>query len=372
MNILLVTWVEAWLRSVSTVHKWCSAGKKLGHNVAVFGEPNPDLPLLPFTTDLKGVDLAIFVTQVSGDLPQMPYLARLLDAIPREQRVVVDLWGRFNDTIQLDHDFNHLEKLDGHVGWEWDDAFRALSGTILQPTLKPLRTEVKPFLFHGYDAASVAKPYESPREAAQAWQNAKPSEKPYGVAYVGNNWQRWHQIREFLEEYTPARNEIGKVCLAGWDWAVRPEWAEKMGITSIDSDPVLLAKLGVEVREAVRFDEVTGLLGKARFAPVLHRPLFRHLNFVTIRTFETFYADTIPVLLLPRDFVQEIYGPAALTLVPAGDVAAHLRDAMQRPEAHWEAVLKTRAHLARHHSFAQRFHELSQLYARRPLLAAVP
>ena len=72
----------------------------------------------------------------------------------------------------------------------------------------------------------------------------------------------------------------------------------------IDTDPALLARLEVEVRDGVRFDEVVGLLGKARFAPVFHRPLFRHLGFVTNRTFETFYADTLPVLMLPRDFVR--------------------------------------------------------------------
>ena len=71
---------------------------------------------MPFTTDLNGVDLALFVVQVPSDFPDMPYLARLLDGIPRERRVVVDLWGRFNDTIRLEHDFNHLEKLDGHLG----------------------------------------------------------------------------------------------------------------------------------------------------------------------------------------------------------------------------------------------------------------
>ena len=99
----------------------------------------PNCPTLPFTTDLDGVDLALFVVQVPSDFPDMPYLARLLDGIPRERRVVLDLWGRFNDTIRLEHDFNHLEKLDGHAGWEWEEALRAISDTILQPTLSPLR-----------------------------------------------------------------------------------------------------------------------------------------------------------------------------------------------------------------------------------------
>ena len=100
----------------------------------------------------------------------------------------------------------------------------------------------------------------------------------------------------------------------------------------IDTDPALLARLGVEARDGVRFDEVVGLLGQAKFAPVIHRPLFRHLGIVTNRTFETFYADSLPILLLPRDFVAAIYGEAALALVPGEDIAAHLDDALSRPE----------------------------------------
>jgi hypothetical protein len=117
----------------------------------------------------------------------------------------------------------------------------------------------------------------------------------------------------------------------------------------------------MEFRDGVRFDEVVGCLSQARFAPVVHRPLFRHLGFVTNRTFETFYADTLPVLMLPRDFVTEIYGPAASALVPGEDIAAHLSDAMRRPERYWDAVLQTRAHLAKHHSYARRFQELDEI-----------
>ncbi|HWE19964.1 MAG TPA: hypothetical protein VG758_22745, partial [Hyphomicrobiaceae bacterium] len=226
MRLLLVTYVDPWVRSVSTVHKWVAAGRALGHDVAVYGDPNPDLPALEFTTDLRGVDLALFVIQVVSDFPEMPRLARVLDGIPRERRAVVDLWGHLNDTIRLEHDFNHLEKLDGHLGWEWEEAIAAVSDTVLQPTLAPLRPGVGSFLFHGYDANSVVHPYETAAQAAAAWREA---EKPYGVMYVGNNWQRWEQVRRFLEQYAPARSEVGQACLVGWDWGARPEWAVKQG-----------------------------------------------------------------------------------------------------------------------------------------------
>jgi hypothetical protein len=353
MRLLLVTSIDPWVRSVASVHRYAVSARALGHELAVFGEPHAELPNLPFTTNLDGVDVAVFVVQVPWDLPDMPHLAHLLDGIPRERRIAIDLWGRFNDTIRLDHDFNHLEKLDGHAGWEWEEALQAISDTILQPALVPLRPEVGSFLFHGFDQESVARPYRSAREAAATW-----TDKPCGVAYIGSNWQRWDQMRRFLESYAPAQPRVGPVRLTGWDWRARPEWAVKLGIMGIDTDPALLARLGVEIRDGVRFEEVVGLLGQARFAPVFHRPLFRRLGLVTNRTFETFHADSMPVLILPRDFVVALYGEAALALVPGDDIAAHLDDAMRRPELYWDAVLQTRSHLARHHSYAQRLQEL--------------
>ena len=58
-----------------------------------------------------------------------------------------------------------------------------------------------------------------------------------------------------------------------------------------------------------------------------------------------------------------VYGTAALKLVPGDDLSGHLTDALSRPELYWDAVLKTRSHLARRHSYAQRFSELGALMA---------
>jgi hypothetical protein len=359
MKLLLVTSVDAWTRSVATIHKWIEAGRRLGHDISIYGEPDVDLPNLKFTTDLANVDLALFVMQVPSDLPDMPGLARVLDGIPREKRALVDLWGRYNETIRVDHDFNHLEKLDGHQDWEWQDAIAAIADVILQPTLSPKREGVKPFLFHGFDEGSVVRKYANATEAAASW-----GKKPYGVMYVGSNWQRWHQVRAFFKGYGPVRNEVGKAALIGWDWSVRPDWAIHKGLMGVDTDPALLENLGVEVRNGVRFDEIVPLLSEAKFAPVIHRPLFSELGFVTNRSFETFYADTIPVLLLPEDFVERIYGAAACKLVPGSGIAGWLTDASKNPEVYWDAVLKTRTHLAEKHSYAVRIEELMKAAAR--------
>lgn len=360
MKVLIVGSVDPWVRSVSTVQHYVAAGRAAGHQVAVYGEPNKELPNIAFTTDLSGVDLAVFVMQLPNDLPDMPYLARLMDGVPRERRVVVDLWGRYNDTIRIEHDFNHLEKFDGHLRWEWEDTYRAISDVIVQPTLAPKRADVRSFLFHGYDPAA-AKSYASAKEAAAAWRDATPAQKPIGIMYAGSNWQRWAQVRAFLDGYRLARGKIGKACLVGWDWKARSQWAINQGLMGSDADPAFLEELGVDVRDGVRFDEIAGLLNTARFVPVFHRPLFRALDYVTVRSFETFEADALPVLMLPKKFVHDLYGAAAVTLVPEGDVGAHMLDALERPEKYWDALLKTRAHLAQHHSFERRFKELAAL-----------
>jgi hypothetical protein len=358
MKLLLVSKLDRFARAVSTITKYVQVGKALGHEVAVFGEQQAEMGPLPYTLGVKGFDYVIFVVYETKDFPDLPYLAQLLDGTPKGRRVVIDCGGRYNETIRVEHDFNHLEKLDSHQGWEWVEGFQAVSDKVLQPTLHPLRPDVRPFLFHAYDAASVARPYGSAREAARAWAGDGGARKPYGVAYVGHNWQRWSQIRRFLEAVEPLKGDLGPMCLAGWRWDERPDWAVELGIQGVDTDPALLGRLGVEAKYPIAFNEVIDFMGQARFCPIFHRPLFNQLGLVTTRTFETFCADTIPLLMLPGELVEEIYGPAGRPLAPGDDVAGRLRDMLRRPEVYWDAVLKVRAHLAQHHSYQQRFKEL--------------
>ena len=358
MKILLISKLDRYARAVSTITKYVHVGKMLGHEVAVFGEKRSEPPLVDCSLEVKKFDFAIFVIYQASDFPDLPYLAQLLDGMPRERRVIIDCCGRYNETIRIEHDFNHLEKLDGHQGWEWVEGFQAVADKILQPTLNPLRPDVQPFLFHAFDPAAISRPTLSAREAAQAWSGSSTEGKPYEIIYVGNNWQRWTQIKHFLETIEPMRNELGAICLAGWDWEKQPDWAAQLDLRGADLDIGLLKRMGVETRWAIPSEEVIEFVGNARFSPIFHRPLFNSLGFVTNRTFETFCADTIPLLMLPDKIVEEIYGPAAQPLAPGNTVAERIRDVLHNPEKYWEAVLKTRTHLAEHHSYQQRFKEL--------------
>ena len=139
MNLLLVSELDRYSRAVRTITKYVEVGKQLGHTVAVFGEQRSEPPLVDCSLDLKGFDFVIFVVYQPSDFPDLPYLAQLLDGIPKERRVIIDCCGRYNDTIRVEHDFNHLEKMDGHQGWEWIEGLQAVSDKILQPTLRPPR-----------------------------------------------------------------------------------------------------------------------------------------------------------------------------------------------------------------------------------------
>ncbi|HKA01471.1 MAG TPA: hypothetical protein VKE70_33395 [Candidatus Solibacter sp.] len=359
MKLLFVNHLAQFARSTYTISKYVQVAPELGHEAAIFGEADTEVAALPYSLDVKNFDFAVLVVHIPSDFPDLPYLARLLDQMPRERRVVIDCLGRYNETIRIEHDFNHLEKLDGHQGWEWVEGLQALSDVILQPSLKPLRGDVRPFLFHGFDAAAVMRPYRTAQEAALAWADTNGVGKRYGMAYVGNNWQRWTQMRPFLESIEPIRDELGPMLIAGCDWAQRPDWDVQLGLHGADVDPDLLIRAGIQTREAVPFGQVTALMSEARFCPIFHRPLFNYLGMVTNRTFETFCADTIPALMLPEEIVETIYGPDARPLMPRDDTAGWMKDVIRRPEPYWDAVLKTRDNLARNHSYQQRFKELT-------------
>jgi hypothetical protein len=361
MRFLFVSKLDRSSRAVSAITQYAAVGKRLGHEVSVFGEPRPDFPSIPYSLDVKGFDFVIFVVYEAGDFPDLPHLAHLLDRTRKERRVIVDCTGSYNDTITVEHDSNHFEKLNGHQGWEWIEGFQAVAGTVLQPTPTPLRKDVRSFLFFGYDPSAVTRPYRSAEEAAKSWEGHTGTSKQYGVVYVGHNWQRWTQIKAFLEAVEPIKERIGRIALRGWVWDKRPDWAVEHEFPGVDVDPVLLSRLAVETGWPIPSDEVVNFQGQGKFCPVFHRPLFNQLGLVTNRTFETFCSDTIPLLMLPDHSVDVIYGSDARLLTPDKDVVSRMEDMTRRPEFYWDVVLKARQHLAIHHSYERRFEELCGL-----------
>ena len=71
----------------------------------------------------------------------------------------------------------------------------SLSDKICQPTLHPLRPNVRPFLFYAYNPA-----WERPLDSRA---------KEYGMVYVGHSKFRWRPMKQVLRGVEPIRERVG-------------------------------------------------------------------------------------------------------------------------------------------------------------------
>ena len=79
------------------------------------------------------------------------------------------------------------------------------------------------------------------------------------------------------------------------------------------------------------YTDVIRTMSSARINIFTQRPVLHHLKHLTLKYFEIFYADTIPLLMLDEDLALAVYGPHARELLLRGRVAEKLVDALQRP-----------------------------------------
>jgi hypothetical protein len=83
---------------------------------------------------------------------------------------------------------------------------------------------------------------------------------------------------------------------------------------------------------------------------------------VTCRTFETPAAGTIPIFLLNRGYVAEIFGERATELLlEEEDAHEKIIDVLDRPEYYGEIVMGIRRDFARRHTPEARLRELVTL-----------
>jgi hypothetical protein len=115
----------------------------------------------------------------------------------------------------------------------------------------------------------------------------------------------------------------------------------------------------VEALPPVPFQEVAATINKGVFNPVVYRPVFEQLGFVTCRTFETPAAGTIPLFLLNRDYVRDIFGEQAVELMIEGnDGQDKIVDVLERPDYYAKIVMEIRREFRERHSPDARLREL--------------
>jgi hypothetical protein len=347
MRLMFIHHVVEDRGSAQDMLHYARVAKALGHEIVLFGAPGRP-SVFDYTTDLSTIDAAVFIFEFTTELQYGDLLAwsRLLARIPRSRRVVIDCDGKYNDAIHVAGDINHANT---DLSREWLEICDSISDTILQPTYRPQRSNVRPFFFHGYDPSwDVPLDFDT---------------KEFGMVYVGNNWFRWRSLRRVLDTLEPVRSRIGRVAIVGNGWDRPAPWAKPvLPEDAYRTEPDYLQRMGVEVMPPIHFEEVIGWMSRGLFSPVIYRPLFDHLNLVTCRTFETPASNTIPLLCQERQFVSDVYGPAGLELVlPQDRPQDKIVDLFERRQRYLEVVRELRHVLNQRYSYAARVRELLEI-----------
>lgn len=346
MKLVFVYWGYENAGSMLDLRGYSRAAQAMGHEVTVYGPPNPVFAL-NYSQDLAGADAVIFVVEWTTDLQYGDRLdwARLVTSVPRQRRVVIDCDGAYNEPILFHGDYNHRTEESSR---KWRDICDSLSDKICQPTFRPRLPNVRPFLFHIYDPT-----WEASLDFAG---------KEFSMIYVGHTKFRWRGMSRVLQAIEPVRDQVGRVALVGEGWDNPPEWTQWLEVRNdyyVDRD--YLQRLNIETMPAIPYPQVPATMSKAVFNPVMYRPLFEYLEMVTCRTFETPAAGTIPLFVLEPDYVREIYGEPVLELVLGEKPQEKIIDVLARPEHYAQIVRGIRQGFSRRHSPEARLRELIQI-----------
>jgi hypothetical protein len=180
------------------------------------------------------------------------------------------------------------------------------------------------------------------------------------MVYVGHTKFRWRGMSKVLRGIEKIREQVGRIALVGEGWQYPMDYMQWDDIKAnyyVDRD--YLKKIAVEALPAVPYQKVAATINKGVFNPVVYRPLFERLGMVTCRTFETPAAGTIPLFLLDRDYVAEIFGERATQLVLDGEhVHELIADVLARPDYYADIVMAVREDFRLRHSPEARLREL--------------
>jgi hypothetical protein len=349
MRIMFVYFIAEDVGSAQDVYNYMRAAEELGHEVVLYGRPGV-LPSFKFSLDIESADAVFFIFEWTTQLrfgDQLDWV-RLASKVPRHKRFVIDCDGAYNEVINIEGDLNHR---DTAASRKWMDICDSLADKIYQPTLQPVQPNVRSFFFHAYDPA---------------W--GRPLDfhgKEYGMTYVGHAKFRYFPMLRVLRAIEPIRESFGRIAVVGHGWDSMPPWASWMKIEDyFYTDQTYLKKMGVEYVQPVSFEQVIDWMSKGILSPVIYRPLFSHLRFVTCRTFETPAANTIPLFGLDAGYVREIYGDEAIALVLPQDIAAaeqKVADIVECPEHYARILMGIRQYLAEKHSFKVRLREMVEI-----------
>lgn len=346
MNLLFVMKHRGDAGNTHAVANYMRVAPKYGHSVAIYGVPISYVPELQFSMDLAKYDRVIFVYESELYRVKRLHEAAVLNRFPRQHRLILDTDGMYNPVVLVDdYDSNHVDETERN---RWIEHIDALGDRVVQTTVAPpLNPKASAMAFYGYNRALQVD-------------SAAALPKQFDILHLGHNWWRWKQVSsELLPAIEQIRDQVGEIAFIGLWWDAPPVEGPAAGPeAAFQSDPELLRRLRIQTPKAVMYHDVIKTMSTARINILTQRPVLRRLKHLTLKYFEIFCADTIPLLMLDRDHVEAVYGPAARELVLSGQVAEKLLDALRRPDYYRGVVEDVRRHLIAHYSYDQRVEEL--------------
>lgn len=354
MKILFVMKHRGNAGSTHAIANYMRLARQFGHEIAIFGTPIWYIPELKFSTDIEDFDRVVYLFET--DLYQISPLheAILLGTFPRAKRLIVDTDGLYHDLIQLDgYDFNHESETKRR---EWIAYMDTLSDRVVHTLMGRSRyPKAKALPFFGYDPVLEVSP-------------ATTLAKTWDVLHLGHNWWRWREVeRELMPAFDEIRDRVGRIGFIGLWWDEPPKEGPNAGPSdAFLADPYAFKRLRIETPPAVNYNDVIATMSTARINILTQRPLLRHLKHLTLKYFEIFAADTIPLLMLDDDHAIEVYGPAAKELTLPGRAANKILDALENEQRYREIVADVRAHIRKAHTYEARAREFFDLLEASP------
>jgi hypothetical protein len=309
--------------STQTLMGYWEAAKTMGHQLFLCGYiDSPTFKKMP-TMDFKDlnnkdVDRVVYVFEsiMYLDPQKFPHrLSRHLNKTERSKRAVIDAEGNYNDAqSKLFPDKRR-----------WKEIIDELTDKVLQPTLQPLSRRAKTFLYFGFP------------------KKQRVHQKLYDIIYVGNNWHREEEMQNLIRSLKPCLDQL-RVCVKGEGWHF------------------IKSKGNLKVETSVPLGKFVQTMSLGRFNPILFNKELLVKKMVTPRMFETFAADTTPLLFDSKDYFEKIYGKEIRDFITSYEkVCDKMKEINENQDVFGAKLEKIRSILEEKHSYQTRLKELITL-----------
>ena len=210
MNILFVMKHRGNAGNTHAVANYMRVAQKHGHTIAMYGAPQPHLPELRFSTDVRRLRPGRLSVRVRAVPPQAAagggHARRRPEAAPADLR-----HGRHVQSADRGRRLRPQPRSEAERA-EVDRVLRRAGGPRRQADVGAAGQPARDALpFYGYDPALEIDPALAPA-------------KQYDILHVGHNWWRWREVGgQLLPAFEQIRDQVGEIGFIGlwWDTASR-------------------------------------------------------------------------------------------------------------------------------------------------------